>query len=329
MKEKVNIINDIDNTMLADEKLMKEVKHMKVYVQELEETNKHLVTATFRERNLRKVLTQTLDELNKTKAIVEGQNKKIRESINYSRRIQSAINTDEKELLSTGISDGFIFYKPKDVISGDYPWLFIKRNCFYVAAADCTGHGVPGAMMSMIGNLLLNDIMNNNKLLSPGSVLDNFHASVVETLNQKSPDNNSADGMDIALCRVDIDKKQLIYSGAHRPLYHINSKGELIEIKGDRFPIGGVQYDKKRTPFSNTVINFNRGDSFFFFSDGLPDQIGGTHRKKFMIDRVEELLIENKMRSMKEIKNEIEQNFNDWKGDYKQIDDVVMIGLRF
>jgi len=320
--------NDVDDSMLGDEKLMKEVKRMKVYMQELEETNKHLVTATFRERDLRKVLTQTLDELNKTKAIVEGQNKKIRESINYSRRIQSAINADEKDLLKTGIDDGFIFYKPKDVISGDYPWLFIKKNCFYVAAADCTGHGVPGAMMSMIGNLLLNDIMNNNKLLTPGSVLDNLHTSVVDTLNQKSPDNNSADGMDIALCRIDIKAKQLVFSGAHRPLYHINSDRELIEIKGDRFPIGGVQYDKKRTPFKNTEIKFNKGDSFFFFSDGLPDQIGGTHKNKFMIDRVEEILVENKSKSMQKIKQEIEHNFDEWKGDLKQIDDVIMIGIR-
>ncbi len=287
---------------------------------ELTETNAHLITATWRERELK-------EELQKTKLLVEEQNTKIMDSINYARRIQQAI-IPNKRMLDELLGNYFIFYKPKDVVSGDFPWAYDKGSYVYIAAVDCTGHGVPGAMMSLIGDLLLNDVVNNEgRDKTPAEILNQLHYGVVKTLKQNNPENKAADGMDVALCRIDKRTNEVLFSGAHRPLYHL-ANGELIEYKGCKFPIGGMQYNGENN-FKDHVVNISENDTIVFFSDGLPDQFGGPEKLKFGPKRIRQIITENQEKPMEELRNIFEQSFDEWKGELKQIDDVLMIGIKF
>lgn len=309
-----------------NEDLKAELSGLKLYFTELEETNNHLVSATWREREMKKKLSETLDELNNTRQIVETQNKRITESINYSRKIQLAINPTEQDLLTYN-PDSFILYLPKDVISGDFPWLYQANDLLYLAAVDCTGHGVPGAMMSMIGNLLLNDIINDGNILMPSVILRRLHEAVVKTLKQDSSDGNSNDGMDIGLCCIDKKNRQIIFSGAHRPLYFL--RDGLVEVfSGDKFPIGGMHY-KGLNNFSDHTISYKEGDSMFLFTDGLPDQTGGLEKRKLMTRNLKQFIEENGKLEMQEFKTTLYSYLNEWKGTNKQVDDILILGIKF
>lgn len=302
------------------EELKKQLEMSQQAIKELEETNAHLVTATWRERELKQ-------ELQTTKALVEEQNKKILDSINYARRIQQAI-IPRNELLDELLGEHFVFYKPKDVVSGDFPWVYELKNHVYVAAVDCTGHGVPGAMMSLIGFLLLNDVVHHEeKVKEPNEVLRELHEGVVRTLKQDDPNNKAADGMDIALVRINKETGEIAYSGAHRPLYHLHN-GELTEYKGSKFPIGGNQYGGKNS-YENHSFKVNKGDSIYFFSDGLPDQFGGPEKLKYGPKRIRRQITENTDKSMQELNEFFNESFYDWMGDMKQIDDVLLLGIKF
>ncbi|MDP2387409.1 MAG: SpoIIE family protein phosphatase [Bacteroidota bacterium] len=307
--------------------LKDKLEMQKIMLAELEQTNNNLISATWRERDIKKQLKDAFEEIEKSKNIIELQNKRISESINYARKIQLAINPTEEDL-KTYLPESFILYKPKDTISGDFPWFCKKENSVYVAAVDCTGHGVPGAMMSMIGNLLLNDIINNTESPLTGSVLDDLHQAVVHTLKQKTSSSNSTDGMDIALLQVFPEKKEVCFSGAHRPLYLIRNK-KVIEYKGDKFPIGGAQYDRKRVSFSNKTIPYEKGDIMLLFSDGLPDQIGGEEKRKFMSSRIAEIATDNSELNMKELEHIYNMSITDWMHNTKQVDDILLIGIKF
>ncbi len=290
------------------------------YISELTETNTHLIAATWRERELK-------EELQKTKGVIEVQNKKIMDSINYAKRIQEAI-IPTKETLDKLLGDYFLFYKPKDLVSGDFPWVYERGNYVYIAVVDCTGHGVPGAMMSLIGALLLNDVVNSQQEdRTPADILDLLHLGVVKTLKQDDPGNKSADGMDVAICRINKLNNEILFSGAHRPLYHLKD-GELIQYKGCKFPIGGMHYSGKNT-FINHRVKMAEDDSIYFFSDGLPDQFGGPNSSKFGPKRVRDLIVENHKKSMKDLKEVFEENFQEWKAESKQIDDVLLVGIKF
>ena len=259
---------------------------------------------------------------------IEKSNKKITESINYAKRIQGAI-LPKGNTLQTHLNDAFIFYKPKDVVSGDFPWMFDKEDNIYFAAVDCTGHGVPGALLSFIGYFLLNNIVDHKEEFLASEVLDKLHFGVRRTLRQDSEGANSRDGMDVALCRYDKQNKQLHYAGAHRPLYLLRN-GELTELKGDRKAIGGIPLKKKKEQnFTNHVIDIQEGDKIFIFSDGFPDQVGGEDKKKYQAKQIRKKLVENSNLSMAEFNDLFEKEFYDWKGDYKQIDDILMIGVQF
>jgi serine phosphatase RsbU (regulator of sigma subunit) len=307
--------------------LKEKLEMQKIMLAELEQTNSNLISATWRERDIKKQLKDAMEEIEKTKSIIELQNKRISESINYARKIQLAINPTEDDI-KIHLPESFVLYKPKDTISGDFPWFCKKNEAIYIAAVDCTGHGVPGAMMSMIGNLLLNDIINNSEIPSPGSVLDDLHQSVVHTLKQKTSGSNSTDGMDIALLQINEHKNEVCFSSAHRPLYLIRNK-ILIEFKGDKFPIGGIQYDRKRVPFSNTIIPYQKGDIMLIFSDGLPDQIGGEEKKKFMSSKISEIAILHSELEMKGLENKYNDEITEWMSNTKQVDDILLIGIKF
>ncbi|PBQ33774.1 hypothetical protein CNR22_18960 [Sphingobacteriaceae bacterium] len=328
MEKEIQIVPTESIQMLQkeNENLKTELSGLKLYFTELEETNNHLVAATWREREMKKKLSETLDELNNTRQIVESQNKRITESINYSRKIQLAINPTEHDLKSYN-PDSFILYLPKDVISGDFPWLYETGDYLYLAAVDCTGHGVPGAMMSMIGNLLLNDIVNDGEMLMPSVILRRLHEAVVKTLKQDSSDGNSNDGMDIGLCCINKKKAEVIFSGAHRPLFFLQD-GKVEIISGDKFPIGGMHY-KGLNKFTDHVLPYKKGDSMFLFTDGLPDQTGGPEKRKLMTRNLKQFMEENAHLEMQSFKETLYTYLEAWKGTNKQVDDILILGLNF
>ncbi len=256
---------------------------------------------------------------------IQDKNKKINESINYSKRIQNAVIPDNKAITNI-FKDSFIFYHPKDVVSGDFPWMMEKGDEVYVAAVDCTGHGVPGAMLSLVGNFLLNDIIRNGNSLSPAVILDKLDEMVNTTLATEKNDSQIKDGMDIALCKINIKTRKMEYAGAHRPLYHV-ANGELKEYKGDKWAIGGGVY-RNQTNFTNYEVNLKKGEAVYIFSDGLPDQFGGPNSRKFGPQRIKEV-VTNNSEDMNKTYTVMKEEFHKWMGVQKQTDDVLLIGIKF
>lgn len=319
-------MNKIENINVQDEnsKLKNELDMLRIMMNELESTNSHLVAATWRERDLKKQLSDAIDEISKSKQLIELQNRRIEESINYAERIQRSILPHE-ENIQLLFEESFMLFIPKDKVSGDFPWIHQRNNDVFISVVDCTGHGVPGALMSLVGHFVLNETFAES-IHSPAHLLDYLHEGVKRTLRQET-NKDSRDGMDIAMCKVNLDTKVLEFSGAHRDLILIRD-GKLTEYKGDKRPIGGTQY-KNADPFSNYVIQIEPGDTIYFYSDGLPDQTGGPEKKKLMNTRVKELLLENNKFEMRLAKCQLMNEFKEWKGLHKQIDDVLLIGIRF
>jgi PAS domain S-box-containing protein len=259
---------------------------------------------------------------------IQDKSRKIGDSINYAQRIQSSILPDIKSVREY-LPKSFIYYKPRDVVSGDFPWFFKRGNDIYIAVVDCTGHGVPGALLSFVGYFLLNNIVDHDRKMTAAEVCDMLHFGVRKTLKQDSEEAEARDGMDIAFCRVNHIDKELQFAGAHRPLYLLRD-GELIEYKGDRKAIGGIPHRKKEeASFTNYIIKYKRGDKFFFFSDGLPDQLGGPEEKKYSPRRIRDLILEHKNLPIEKYSNLFAEDFELWRGEGKQIDDVLLIGIEF
>ncbi len=259
---------------------------------------------------------------------IQEKNKKITESINYAQRIQSSILPDSN-IIQEHLPKSFIFYEPRDVVSGDFPWFVKNEDIIFIAAVDCTGHGVPGALLSFIGYFQLNNIVDHDKNYTAAQVLDKLHYGVRSTLKQERFDAEARDGMDIALCRIDKKKNEFQFAGAHRPLYLLRD-GELNQYKGNRKAIGGIPHRKKaEKDFVNHVIDIQAGDKIFFFTDGLPDQIGGPQKRKYTPKQIRENIVENKDLSMQEFSSLFSKEYRNWKKDNKQIDDVLMIGIEF
>ncbi len=280
------------------------------------------------DKEIRSILLVAHD-LTEIKAIereVVEKNHKLNDSINYAQRIQTSI-LPTNDIIKSHFSDSFIFYKARDVVSGDYPWFKANDNGIYLAAVDCTGHGVPGALLSFIGYFLLNDIVNSNPNDNSAKLLDKFDAEVKNTLKQGDGRQNTRDGMDIGLCRFSNDGKQLSFAGAHRPLYLIRDN-QLIKIKGDRRPIGGIiRKNKEVKDFANHNIDLLKGDKIFIFSDGLSDQFKEGTLEKFKEKQVQQIILENHHLSMAEIHNVFEQRLANWQGNYRQVDDMLLIGI--
>lgn len=285
----------------------------------------------FNENELETILFvgHDITEAKRIEMEIQDKNRKIEDSINYAYRIQSSILPDNN-VIREELPKSFMFYKPRDVVSGDFPWFFKKGKNIYIAAVDCTGHGVPGALLSFIGYFILNNVVDHEKVLKASEACDQLHYGVRTTLKQDRADANQRDGMDIALCKIDLEKKELQYAGAHRPLYYLHKDGELEEFKGNRKAIGGIPHRKKpEKDFINYVINYKPGDKCFFFSDGLPDQLGGPEMKKYSPKRIREAIVENRNFTMQQYNEYFANDFLNWKGDSKQIDDVLLIGIEF
>lgn len=284
----------------------------------------------FNENELETILFvfHDITEAKRIELEIADKNRKLSDSINYAQRIQTSILPDNK-VIQEYLPQSFIFYKPRDVVSGDFPWFFKKGDNLNIAAVDCTGHGVPGALLSFIGYFILNNVVDHDENLTAGEICDQLHYGVRSTLKQDRTDADARDGMDIALCKINLKKKELQYAGAHRPLYLLRD-GELTEYKGDRKAIGGIPHRKKiEKPFKNHVIEIKPGDKVFFFSDGMPDQIGGPEHKKYSPKRIRDHITDNKDYSMPQYSNFFARDFGDWKGEAKQIDDVLLIGIEF
>jgi PAS domain S-box-containing protein len=259
---------------------------------------------------------------------IQIKNKNIGDSINYAERIQSSLLPDI-EIIRQSLPHCIIFYKPRDIVSGDFPWYFKKDGVIFIAAIDCTGHGVPGALLSFIAFFLLNDIAGKHFEKSPAEICDMLHQRVRTTLKQDVENPDSRDGMDIALCRIDTSKKEIQFTGAHRPLLFL-SEGELTEYKGDRKSIGGVAPARKTEEnFTNTVISYKKSDRIFIFSDGITDQLGGEGGRKYSLVRLRDKILENPGYTMPQYQMMFQDDFTAWKEGFKQLDDVLLIGIEF
>jgi PAS domain S-box-containing protein len=288
-------------------------------------------------------------EINEQRKIIDERNKDMEDSIEYSKRIQRSILI-EMEKLQEYAPDSFILFKPKDVVSGDFYWFtgfkvtedVSEENSFgykagdnvlLAAAVDCTGHGVPGAFMSIIGNSLLNQTLNNLHVTSAAHALDFVNAELKKSLNNNSNETPLKDGMDIALCCIDFTAMYLEYAGANNPMYIVRD-GQLIEFKADKQPIS-ASHEITPKPFTNQKFELKKGDIIYLFTDGYADQFGGEHLeggrpggKKFLYKRFKELLASFYDMPMEQQKDVLFKTFEDWRGKLSQIDDVLVIGIR-
>ncbi len=252
-------------------------------------------------------------------------NKDITDSIIYARTIQDAVLVPE-EKIQKKLNDFFILSKPKDIVSGDFYFYKETKNGILVAVADCTGHGVPAGFMSMIGNAFLNEIINANEYYTPAQILNELRDKIISSLHQKTVDSDSKDGMDIALLYFNTDMTKVQFAGAFNPLYLIK-KNQLIEYKADSFPIGIHVFDQV-TPFTNNFIDLEKGDSLYIFTDGYIDQFGGPKGRKLMKKQFQEILLSVQNKKMIEQKSILENDFQEWKGQLDQIDDVMIFGIK-
>jgi len=258
-------------------------------------------------------------------------NREITDSIRYAKRIQKSV-LKSPEVLGAGISDYFIYFKPKDIVSGDFYWSKRIGNKTIIAAADCTGHGVPGAFMSMLGISFLNEIAGKqNNLDNAAVILDELREKVKESLQQTGKKNEQKDGMDIALIIIDPPKNQLHFAGANNPMLIIR-KNELVEIKGDRMPIG---IHHKEANFKNNTLEIKKGDVIYTYSDGFQDQFGGSAGRKFMTRRFREFLVSINEYPMPQQSELIQQTYDEWVShpnptgeNFPQMDDILIIGLK-
>ncbi|MBI3502430.1 MAG: tetratricopeptide repeat protein [Bacteroidetes bacterium] len=255
------------------------------------------------------------------KEIIEQKNKDITDSINYAKRIQTAI-LPGKEFVQKLFPQSFVFYHPRDIVSGDFYFFAEAGKKKIAAACDCTGHGVPGAFMSMIGNDLLHKIVNENKITDTAKILSELHKNILQALNQDIQNRTSFDGMDVSIICYDEEKKQIQFSGAIRPLYYFTSAG-FQELKGDRNSVGA-----EGAAFSSQQISLNGSSTFYLFSDGYVDQFGGKNGKKFMAKKFKDVLNSVQKKSMQEQEEILSKELFEWKNDRGQVDDVLVIGIR-
>lgn len=265
------------------------------------------------------------EEIERQRDEIAEQQKNITDSIKYAKRIQTAILPPD-EYIEQNLPDSFILYLPKDIVSGDFYWMDARDGDTFIAAVDCTGHGVPGAFMSIVGNNQLNYAVNVKGARKPAEILNELNRGVTNSLRQKRGKYSVKDGMDIALCSINQEKKKIQFAGAYNPLYFIRD-GEFQKVKGDKFPIGAF-LNEDLQEFSNHEIDLKKGDIVYIFSDGYADQFGGPNGRKFMYKPFRELLLDIHEKPMKEQKEILYETLTQWRGNEVQVDDILVIGVR-
>jgi serine phosphatase RsbU (regulator of sigma subunit)/F0F1-type ATP synthase assembly protein I len=283
------------------------------------------------ERVLEKKVIERTEEVVKQKEEIELKTKELEilfkqvtDSIHYAKRIQEAI-LPPNSIVKNVLPESFVLYKPKDIVSGDFYWIDKKEDWSYFAAVDCTGHGVPGAFMSIVGHNLLKDILKNTDSFSPATIMDKLNDGVANTLHTNSSNQQTKDGMDMTLCALNYKTLELQFSAAYNPLYIIRN-GELLQYKADKFPVGMFIGGKRN--FTNNVIQLEVGDHVYIFSDGYADQFGGPKGKKFMAGNFRTLLAETSKLTIENQKNHLNKTIEEWRGNLEQVDDMLVIGVK-
>lgn len=302
-------------------------------------------TQTIKEEKL--LIEEQSSQIFEQKELLEEQHKEIKQSIDYAQLIQDASLPEKK--ITELIPDSFLYYNPRDIVSGDFYWWEEKNDYTLFCVADSTGHGIPGAFISLIGTILSNEIFHSKNLIYPNQILDELNKTIQITLEQHLPNPKIKDGMDLSFCCYNKAKKKLYFSGANNPLWLVrhnetplnlnnnlsnpnyinidNNTSKLYEVKGDKQPIG--LHAIKQHPFTLNELDIEQGDEIYLFTDGYADQFGGEKNKKFMSKKFKHLVSSNNKRSMQEAKDIIESNFINWRGKNAQIDDVCVVGVRF
>ncbi|MFH0758259.1 MAG: SpoIIE family protein phosphatase [Bacteroidota bacterium] len=264
---------------------------------------------------------------------ISNQKEQILDSIRYAEKIQSALLPPAR-YLTESLSDHFILFKPRDIVSGDYYWTTFKDGRLLIAVADCTGHGVPGAFLSVLGISSMNEIVNREGISKASQILEHLRNFVIQTLHQTGTRGEAQDGIEIALCIIDTKKHTLEFAGANRPLYLVRpvtgktgvTRSELIHIRGDRMPIG--IYQQEADPFTNHSLKLKKDDTIYLFSDGYADQLGGGRRKTFRSVHFRELLLQIQDKTMDQQKKILLENHESWRGEVEQVDDILVVGIR-
>jgi serine phosphatase RsbU (regulator of sigma subunit) len=273
-------------------------------------------------KRTKKLLEEQNEEITDQKMIIEEKNFNITESINYARRVQKSIlNFD---ITSDKKAKSFILFKPKDIVSGDFFWYGNKDHVDIFVTADCTGHGVAGAFMTVIGVSLLNQIVNQDGITDPKAILKRLDTKIKQALAQTEA-SSSSHSIDLGICVINHEEKVVTYSGANRPLYYF-SNNEFTEIKGTKSSIGDSLRNEK--DFEDHVINYEKGDTFYMSSDGYADQFGGEKGKKYMTKRFKQLLIDVQELPIKEQKDKLKEEIEAWMKDTEQTDDIIVTGFQ-
>jgi serine phosphatase RsbU (regulator of sigma subunit) len=284
-----------------------------------------------RDMGLVRVFNSDITHQKETEELIKEKNKDITDSINYAKRIQKSILPNDLELKQM-LGEHFVLFVPKDIVSGDFYWAGAVttddsgKKFKLIAAADCTGHGVPGALMSIICATLLNQTLKNPAINTPAQALDYMNRELPKNLRAHNPGEEIRDGMDITMVAIGEGKMKMHFAGANNPIYLIR-KGELKEFKGDKQPVSGSTTDVKK-PFSDQIIELEKNDLVYLFTDGFADQFGGPKGKKFKYKQLQERLLEVSIYPMEEQKEKLLNIYNDWKGELEQVDDVCIIGIR-
>ncbi|MEX1002290.1 MAG: SpoIIE family protein phosphatase [Crocinitomicaceae bacterium] len=283
------------------------------------------------ERILEQKVKERTEEVVKQKDEIETQNTRLEElykdvtdSIRYAKRLQDSILPPQEKVLEI-CPNSFVLFKPKDIVSGDFYWFDQMGGKSFCAAVDCTGHGVPGAFMSLVGANGLNAAVREHHTSQPGKILDELNGFVSATLNKTSDDNDVRDGMDLSLIAIDYKHLQLEYSGAYNPLYIIRD-GEFIILKADKLAIGS--FEPNSSSYNTKIFDLKKGDQIYLFSDGYADQFGGKKGKKFLYKTFREELLRIHKLAAEEQRKELNKTIVSWQGDYAQVDDILVIGIR-
>lgn len=335
LNERADIVGNNEIASLS-EQFNRMIEQLESYYNELEEKVRERTAEIMAQKEeieaqrdsiqeQRNILSDINRSLQKAYLEIEEQKKHIEDSIHYARRIQNAILPPD-EFVNALLPDAFVLYKPKDIVSGDFYWMAQKDGKAIVAAVDCTGHGVPGAFMSIVGNNQLNFAINVKNVIRPDEILNALNEGVTRSLRQTRLSSSVKDGMDISLITIDFKNLKLNFAGGYNPLFIIRND-DLIQLKADKFPIGGYMGEQLKN-FTNNEMDLQKGDVLYLFSDGYADQFGGTDDSKFMIKRFRDLLLKIHKEPMNEQKDILNQIHEDWRGSTVQIDDILVIGIR-
>ncbi len=282
------------------------------------------------ERSLEQKVIERTEEIVRQKEEIEVKNielenlyKQVTDSIHYAKRIQEAI-LPTQEYINEVLPNNFVYYVPKDIVSGDFYWIVKKQQVVYFATIDCTGHGVPGAFMSLVGHNILKDIINNTSLNKPAEIMNALRDGVIKALHAEN-NKDTKDGMDMTLCCINYETLELQYSAAFNPLYLVRNN-ELKQYEANKFPIG--KFIGEKQPFTNHTLQLQKGDQLYLFSDGYADQFGGPKGKKFMVGNFRKILLGISNLPINEQKNILHNTFINWQNTQEQVDDVLVMGLK-